>query len=754
MLTPNIKNRNRILSVAIASCCFHLPQAVADEDETVTRRVIEEVVVTANRRDQSIQDVPNSLKVLDGAAMEKAGVQGFEDYVFSIPGVDLGKSGTEKRIAIRGIGNLGTNPSGPGGSPSPIAIYLNDTPIQGNGVLPDMTLYDLRQIEVLKGPQGTIYGEGSQGGALKILLNDADPTGFYGKAELSAGSTHNGGINSTINAMANVPINDSWAVRFIGTRKEHEGFVDYSDRGTKNENDSYVSMGRIHLDGQISDRLSVSSMYLNQALRAGKPSAIQLDGPDLNNVNTEEQFADIDLNLLSVNLNYDLDFATLTSATSYYTNDRTSLSRFPFIGVLIFIFAGGELNSLSEGDPADNEWLLLNSDQYSIAQEFRLVSSPDSSFHWITGLFYRKKENDHDFHIDNDQGTYPEEAGTGVSYSDGRDFFEQIALFADVTFPLAEDWEMQAGLRVAYEKIGQEGFGEGRGAGYALYLTFPESDENARLPFRRFTGANKQISPKVSLSWMFHEDHMAYALFANGVRSGGANTNALISDITPLFDPDYLWTSEIGLKTSWLDGLLTANVAAFYNDWTDLQVFTTTLTNLGDTVPSNLALILNVGQAYSTGIEVEVFTSPLDGLTISTSLSRMKGVIIKGDDEQIVADGTLLPQLSELSYAAQINYEFLALGQQFGFTPYINASMQHTDDRLFSPPSTLPEVPLKGFETYDMAMGLQGDKWNLSLSVKNITDVRAQIGGNLLDLANYYILEPRNVRLKLGFNFE
>jgi iron complex outermembrane receptor protein len=218
-----------------------------EKDETQSTRGIEEVLVTANRRAQNLQEMAAAVAVIGGESLERAGAGGFQDYVFKVPGVDMADSGASKKIAMRGVSNMSVNYSF-GTTTSPIGIYLNDMPIQGDGVLPDLDLYDLQRIEVLKGPQGTLYGEGAQGGLMKMLLNTAVAEEFIARAEVGIGRTHNSGeYNNFQKAMINVPLPflDTWAVRIVGSRRFDAGYIDYFNIPEDHANDVTNEMGRI-----------------------------------------------------------------------------------------------------------------------------------------------------------------------------------------------------------------------------------------------------------------------------------------------------------------------------------------------------------------------------------------------------------------------------------------------------------------------------------------------------------------------------
>lgn len=716
------------------------------------RQDIEEVVVTANRRVQNVQDIASGIRVLNGDALALDGVAGLEDYVFKIPGVDLADSGMEKKIAIRGIGNIASNPQGAGGSSSPVGFYLNDTPVQGNGVLPDLALYDLERIEVLKGPQGTLYGEGAQGGAIRMLLAKADPSGFAVKGEAGIGKTRfGGGWNRSQSAALNLPLFDSWATRLVVSRRETQGFIDFPGRGTRDENDATNEMARLHLDGEVWEGFGLSAMVLHQDQRLDQFPQVQKEEGDLQNRNLEDQFSDTVLTLAGLTLDYDLSFAQLTSSTSWFRNDRQALSRLPFLGAIVFVttspLTGG---GIEETPGADREWTDMDTRQSSIAQEFRLVSSQDYWLEWVAGIFYRARENDFNYLGDNDGSDEPSPVGPGVYEFTGTESFEQIAVFGEATVSLPWNLKLTGGVRVFHETAELVGQGWARGPLFPLFAIGAGSTE-ATYGELSFDITTTEVAPKVSLSWFVDDFRMIYALAANGVRSGGTNPNAFVSDITPLFSPDSLWTYEIGTKTQWFDGRLTANLSIFRNEWEDLQVLTTEVANVGP-APIALAVVLNVGSAYSRGAELELQALPMRGLSFDFNISRLDGEITKGDPAGTVADGTPLPQISELSYSAAVRYELLDTSV-FGLTPFLGVDTQRTGDRTMSPPGTLAAPSTEGFKLYGATFGLTNESVDLTVGVRNLTDERPEIGANLLELDTLTIGTPRTWTFRVAYRW-
>jgi iron complex outermembrane recepter protein len=744
--SPASVGRPGMLGLIAGAVALHALFAVA---AALADDAVEEIIITSNRRAQNVQDVVGGISVLDGGALESTGAASFDDYVFRIPGADYVDDGAGKKIALRGVANQVSLPNGSGTSTSPIAIYLGDTPIQGNGNLPDLDVYDVERIEVLKGPQGTLYGEGAQGGAFRLLLNHADPDALGAKGDFGIGHTVNGsGLNHFQKVALNVPILGSWAVRLVGTRREDQGYVDFPKRGTDGEDDATNLMGRVHVDGRVWDPLSVSMMLFHQRQRLDQFPMVQLSEPDLTNHNAEPQFADTDFTLGALTLNYDLSFATLTSSTSGFRNDREALIRVPTLSGILFSTTGSDY----EGNAPvfEREWMETDNGQDGFAQELRMVSNGDSWLDWVGGFYWRKRENDFHWLISNSAvDDFPELTGRGLLEALGTESYEQYAFFGETTVDLPWKLQLGTGLRWFHEDVGAEGVYWTRGPLFPIAVAAGHPD--GMFPEASFGVSTTALTPKISLSWFADDARMLYALVAKGVRSGGTNTDAVAFDQVAVFEPDVLWTYEMGVKTQWLDGLLTANLAAFYNDWKDLQVLTTVPARVGALEMTTLAVV-NAARAFTRGVELELGALPLRDLPLGFNLFVGDGEIVEGDEAGDLPDGTRMPQLAHVSYSAFAAYE-VTRWPVVGFTPRLQFDVQATGERSANPPYAGVETDLDGFHTYNLDLAFVREHLEIGFDVNNLTDARRQIGANNPESTTITIGRPRTWTAKVGFRW-
>ncbi len=741
----------------IALVCVTVPSFSVGEEESSkpdekASRTVEEVVVTASRRAQDVQDIASGIKVFGGEDLEKSGASQFEDYIFQIPGADFGDNGTDKKISVRGISKMAP-PQANYVQVSPIGVYLNDTPIQGGGALQDLDLYDLQRIEVLKGPQGTLYGEGAQGGAVRMLLNPADPSEFYAKGEIGFGETkHADGYDRFQKAAVNIPLGESWATRLVGTNRTNKGYIDYVNLGIEGANDTSSKSARLHVDGDISDALSVSALAMHQEQRLDQLPQAQKGQGEFTNTNREPQFQDLDFSLAALTFNYDLGFATATIATSGAVSEQAALTRFPFFGVivdvaLVPVLAGIEDAGLpavpAPPDAMEQEWFRSYYEETTFVHETRLVSNGDSWLNWVAGIFYRERIRDGFGEFSDSVAQNDPEGPYTVHYDDRQDY-EQYAIFGEATATLPWNLEASLGLRKFQEDFG---YTVTSCIGSYTYPAFADPTNPQRCNDEASLGSDVAgVSPKASLTWFIDDMRMIYLSAAKGDRSGGVNAQTFLYDATPFFEPDELWAYEIGAKTKWFDGLLTANISVYRNNWNDLQVPTLETVSLRSNPAVSLAVnvMKNVGRAYSEGAELELSAQPLEGLTIAFNASVAEGEIVEGSDDGQIPDGSPLPQLADTSYSALIGYT-ARQWPIFGFTPSLQVDTQFVDERWANLPGPYEaNEPLISHQLVNARLSFVSDHWDLSVAVKNLTDERTEYGTAFFEPDTYTIGRPKS----------
>lgn len=352
---------------------------------------LDEITVTAQRREQSAHDVPSALQVYSGRELDRLGKDEFEDYVFDVPSLSFRQQGSgSQRIAIRGVSNIAGGEYVVGDPASTVGLYLNDIALSSTAIMADVALYDLNRVEVLKGPQGTLYGEGAMGGAIKMILNKPDVQSYGANGDVSLSSTKSGGLNNAIRGMVNIPLAvDKAALRVVGSYKGNDGFVDNVLTGENNHNDTESWSVRALLGAQLSEKFSAELLLLRDDQHQDDFSQIELTPGDLNISVAEPRFSNSEVSVAGLTLNYDLGFADLTSISSFFQLDRTFNDTVAFVGNIL-TFLGVPPGTYTQ------ESFVAGSITESTAQEIRLTSKGNNRLDWVTGAFYRTKELDAD----------------------------------------------------------------------------------------------------------------------------------------------------------------------------------------------------------------------------------------------------------------------------------------------------------------------------------------------------------------------
>ncbi len=661
-----------------------------------SRLSLEEIVVTATRRSVNVQDLAMSVRALSYRQLQEIGADDFADYVNLVPGLNYSERGPgESRIIIRGVAsNTGV---------STVGLYLDELPVQDQGRNPDSKLFDVERIEVLRGPQGTLYGEGAMGGAIRIITNKADPSGFDAAADVSLYGVKGGGTSYALNGMVNIPlVENKLAVRVVGLYRDEAGYVDNVMLDQEDVNTNETTGARVTARLLATEDLTVTALFNYNKVETGGLFGIDPELDDLQQARVLEEPLDDSYNQYGLTIEYAFPWADLTSATSYFTRDVAFVRN-----------AGGFA------------YVDVAADDEIFAQEVRLVSSTESRFQWIAGLFYKESRYKQTaFFID---PTFPEFLGGPVLVEDeSSSKTEQMAVFGEVSYRLTDKLEATAGLRLFREKL------SGRTITSGIPLIFPNGPEDISNK-----GDNDVVTPKFALSYDVSDDVLAYAIISKGYRQGGFNPPAELTGGAPeTFEPDYTWNYELGAKTSWLDNRLVINAAIYYIDWKNLQV-------IPAFNPFQLRYVDNVGAAHSTGGELEIIARPLQGFEISASGNLTYAEI--DVDTELGPEGSRLPRVPRHTFAVSASYEW-------PLTDNLNGTIRGSIQEVGKSYSQLDNDPVSlapSYQTGDLRMGVEADNWSAHLYVKNIWDERGITEADLLASGLYTIIQPRVIGLNL-----
>lgn len=702
----------------------------AGTDEGKAR--LEEIVVSAQKRgDERLQEVPVPVSAISAAALISANQFRLEDYQARIPSLRVTPiAGFGQIVSIRGIttGGLGANPT--------VGIAVDDVPFGsstgiGYGlVIPDIDPGDLRQVEVLRGPQGTLYGASSMGGLIKFVTVDPATDAVSGRIEVGTSHVRNADdLGYNLRAAVNLPLSDTIAVRASGFTRTDAGYIDNINTGVRGVNEQRVKGGRVSGLWRPSGQLSVKVSAMLQDFDADggndvdpllgelKQSWLRGAGPN-------------DGRIQSYNLavNTRLGSVDVAALTGYNVREsETSLDVSAFFGDLaepIYGVRGVKLISSSRTE--------------KFTQELRLSGPLGERMDWLAGAFYTHERSpivQTEFAVDPANGREL----AAAYHSTFPSTYEEFAGFADLTFHLSERFDVQVG-----------------GRGGSIRQTFQQTTLNPLFnngapvvdvgPLARATASpfTYLLTPRFRMS----SELMLYARFASGYRPGGTNGALCVTFNFPCqYDPDKTQNYELGIKGDLLEGALTLDASAYRIDWKNIQIF---------------AVEPGSGQGYNTngsagkseGLELSAEARPANGLTISAWGVWNRAELTEAFPASASAygvPGLRLPYSSRFAGNLSIEQTF-PLG---GLTGFVGGTVNRVGPRLggfgsvADPAHTRQELP--GYVRTDLRAGVRSDTWSANVFVNNVSDQRGILirGSDLFPPTTLYI-QPRLIGLAVS----
>lgn len=697
---------------------------------------IEEVVVTASKRgSENLQDVPFSVQALSGERLDAAGAADFNDFFRLVPGLAVFDQGPgDKRIILRGVNSTGAGTVG---------LYLDEVIItgenaqDGGGRQPDIKLFDIDRIEVLKGPQGTTFGSSSLSGTIRYITNKPDlrerSAELAGTFKDIRGSDD---ISGQAEASLNLPlIEDRLAIRLAGYYLNEDGFID--NRFARGVNSDETAAGRFSLLFTPSDQFSVSLMAMIQNMESDGPAYFnRVDGtgaplPPNTQADLSANPFDDEITLYNATVEYHAPLGVVTATASRFERD-TVFNRDASLVI-------GPNSVITQ--PKDREV-----DSY----EVRFASGWDGPLQTLIGVFAQNEDRffqSRIFPSDPVTGEFTEVPGFSLDRN-VTTAVDEVAVFAEASFDITDRLTLTGGLRwfdFDIEEIADavQGFGGDPDAGIGPRLDASESD----------------VIAKVNLSWRASDAVLLFGQWSQGFRSGGTNdqTAAQIANVTipQGFGSDSLDNYEIGVKSDWLDGRFIANASFYYIDWSDIQI-QDQAQNPDD--PSQFfPFRANGGGADIFGAEFELIANPVAGLNIALVGSWNDAEL--SEDNPIPSsgmDGDPIPYTPEWTFTLSGDHTW-PLGFR-NLDGNVGLDISYVDDRTTE---LRPDNPLNvGLDSYALVnarAGIAAATWSATLSVNNVfddntvIDVFRIIPGLTPD--GFIPLQPRNVSLTLRKTF-
>jgi outer membrane receptor protein involved in Fe transport len=744
-----------VVASGVAAVPFARAADVSSGDQSSVP-VLQEVVVTAQKREERLHDVPMGITAITSDELQRQQLVSLDDLAAKVPGLSLTtiEPGTT-RLTLRGqnVGGVG----------STVTTYIDDTPFgssnalaNGFGFSGDFDTWDLQRVEVLRGPQGTLYGAGSEGGLLKYVTNPPDPTKFAAAVRVGAEDVAHGQTEGSGKGMINLPLGDHTAFRLSGYYEGLPGYINDPSLGESNINHGYRAGVRASMLFNVTDNLSIRLNALGQDLHTdGSPSTdvvgalnmaltpppnqLQPQNGDFDQHRFINEPNNFKYRIYSGALNWNIGWGTFTSITSYGTTDQNGLSDVtsspaapgtgpvPPPGVpgtfgdvatslLPFVPAPPPAGATATAGLAETQETNIK----KWTQEFRLASAAGQTLEWQVGAFYTHESSTLAqtlpiFYIPTlvyapIPATF---GGPNLENATLEALYKEWAAFAQVTYHFSPQWDLALGGRWSENKQSANETVTGilpTLQGTPEQLTSGDSSDNS------FTYS---VAPR----WHVSRDTMVYGRIATGYRPGGPNDlpfNAPPS-VQRSYAPDKTTNYELGLRTDLLDRRLSVDVAAFLVDWKDIQLFE--FVQVAGT--PGFGINANGGTARSKGLEWTLGLTPVTGLNFTLIGAYVDSYLTSAAPDAGGNEGDRLPYVPKLSTSLDGSYTWRVFSD---YNAFAGATWNYVGSRFndFSTTglSPNPRPELASYDTVNLRTGLENGRWTFELYCKNVGDTR------------------------------
>jgi iron complex outermembrane receptor protein len=695
-----------------------------------------EIVVTAQKRTENLQVVPSQVNVISATNIDELHATQLTDIGAYVPGLQVNSGGTpgQTTLSLRGIAPIG--PSATVGS------YIDDTPvgatsIQASGSLYSLDLmpYDVERIEVLQGPQGTLYGANSIGGLIKYVLTSPSLTDFEGRVGFDLFGVHNasapgGGARASVTGPI---IQDQLGFLLSFASEDTPGYIDNSQTGQKNQNDLHQRSGRLALLWEPTSTLSVKLQALYQDINAGGDATVAVDpttlrpiAGDLTDNNYLAQPSHNSLQHYSAEVSWDVEWAKFVSATSYSDSDFTKTQDESRSYNPIFPLFGA---------PPGIAPFYAHLETRKITEEVRLSSPSTKTFEWLVGGFFTHEatENDQSIYALTFDGV-PIPGLNPLLIASLPDQYKEYAAFGDVTLHVTDQFDLAGGVR--YAKNTQSFPVSAMGSLTGAATLFGTSSEGV---------VTYNFSPRYKVT----EDIMTYLRIASGYQAGGPNIP--YPGVPPTVKSDTLTNYEAGIKSEFWEKRAMLDLAAFYIKWHNIQV-------QGFQPNTGFTYLDNGGTASSQGVSLDGSIHPVGGLTVSGNITYTNAKLTEDVPEINGLDGDRLPYIPQWSGAAQANYSWALTND---LTAQVGGGLRVVGNRYSNVSSNPYALEFKSYDAIDLDAALTFRKYTARLFVKNAADTRAYNFDTLIQSAlttasvqtERTVIQPRTIGIAVDAKF-
>ncbi|MFC3067989.1 TonB-dependent receptor [Phenylobacterium soli] len=743
---------------------------------------LEELVVTAQKREENLQSVPASIQALSTQALDQRVVKGLEDYVKFLPSVSFKTAGPGfTSVYMRGVAS-GENGNHSGPRPS-VGVYLDEMPVTTITGPVEPVIYDIARVEVLAGPQGTLYGASSQAGTIRIITNKPSTTGFAAGYDLDVNSVApHGDLGYTAEGYVNQPLSDRAAIRLVGWYEHDGGYIDNvhttrtypvsgitldnKARAENSYNDIDIVGARAALKLDLNENWTVTPGVMAQK---AEQNGLNAYDPHLGDLNVGHFLPDTATDkwvMASLTVQGKIANLDATYAGAYmkrHVDTQSDYSDYSYFYDQAPYYYGNYITDAA-GNLIDPSQFVVGHDRYTKeSHEFRVASPASDRFRFVAGVFYEKQQHniEQNYLV---QGLDPALSPTGhpntlwLTKQLRTDIDE--AVFGEATYDVTSKLSVTGGIRFfrADNSLkGFFGFGSGFSSGTGEAKCFgPPVVSGAPCTNLNKTTKEDGHTYKVNATYHLTDDKMVYATYSTGYRPGGINRRGTV----PPYQSDYLKNYEVGWKTTWADNSLRWNGAVFLEKWEKFQ-----FSFLG---ANGLTEIRNAPQAEMKGLETEVNWVPAEGLTLSGGGAYTNAKLTKQYCADITQpncsnpaapNGTELPITPKWKGNVTARYEW---NTAYDLKAHVQGALVYegarwTDLRVLER-GIIGRMP--SYTTADFTAGVERSNWRLEAYIKNAFDERgqdsryAECATQVCGPQTYVVpIKPRLIGIRFGQSF-
>lgn len=732
-------------AVAMASFGSVLPvstqAAAAETGEKQQIDKLEEIVVTASKTGENIRAINGGVGSVSGDGISELGAQSAEGYLQTVPGVVFNaQNAGNSTVVIRGVG---TSVSANGSGQASTGSYINDVPLTDpffSVGIPDINAFDVDNVEVYRGPQGTLFGAASLGGAVNYIAKRPTLGAFDGTLEtIQSVTSESDDLNSSYNVMLNAPLGDRLATRIVGTYRQDSGFIDNAGTGQKDSNQSEIQGGRIQflLDAWQGAEVEWLTLY-----QQSETADFGYRNPDLGDLLKSTLIPDQlenDILLHSLRLNQNLGWATLTGIASYSEKSMDAQADAQRFGALGFVTPSFRSDGESEAK----------------SYELRLRGGQDSSFAWLIGAMYS------DTTQSVREEAFAENAGDvadallgpgggaiatiGDSWGFGTNQFNGVeqAVFGQATIRLTQRLAVTLGGRLFKTES------DSNSTTFGLLNLLSGAPLSTSPPTVR--QEEDGFNPSLSVSYDLSDNVRFYTTASKGFRFGGGNVNPDPS-LPRVFDSDELWNYEIGVRSDLFDDTLRFDATVYHIDWSDIPLQVVTGTGAVGTI--------NAGNAEIDGVEIGLTWRLNEKFSFESAITYTDATLVSVTQTAGVAfsvtSGTQLPGSSDWLLSNTLRYVFDGVHRPFLQLAHRHASEAPAVLTRYAPPGR--NATVGNYDLFDLRAGFDFGPIEIAAFVNNLTDERAVLSASYLnpplaDEIQQYVARPRTLGVSLGWSF-